>query len=475
MANGMFDYFTDKAGRLRLPNQVADPQAAIDEQHRRARLGMPIGRNTIVPEMDPRPYPTDPAHGLGDDQPAMLVPPPPPVNRESEPEYRLRLARQQTDHLRDTYNNPVVNNDHGVMGRIGDVLRQAVISAGDAYNHGSGDPSQRLMAAIGGGVAGGIGGGFRPTLDEERQRLYDINRSQQNEQRYQGQVDTDQATDLRRAQTGAAIAEPQIRMAGILADVQKDKDQNLAQLRTGLLKQLESQIASGGYDPAVHTQLRDDLAKTGIHADAPLAPSDKYFSTALQNGGLAIVNTRTGESQLGLGGQTFEKPTTVTESDLTDDRFPGIMTDADIKRTAAAAVDPELSSVEINPQVQSDLVNYQGPGDDPGTFRYRNEDGTLNKNKFMQDTALGLAPMQYSSIYRSQAKGIQQKVAAKEQELVDSQKATRAELGTFKLALKGKPVGVANDAIGIFNAAMNEKNVTKRKKALKYLYEQLGN
>lgn len=103
----------------------------------------------------------------------------------STPISALEQQRRYTDTLsnpQNPYFKPVENNDHGVLGRIGDIFRQFVVSAGQAYNQGSGSPEQRLLGALGGGIAGGTYAGFHPQVDEERQRLYDISRSQQQEQ-----------------------------------------------------------------------------------------------------------------------------------------------------------------------------------------------------------------------------------------------------------------------------------------------------
>lgn len=130
------------------------------------------------------------------------------------PENRLMAQRAYTRALSDpsdpNYAAPE-NNDRGFWGRLLDVGRQAVISAGQAYNTGQGSPSERLMGALGAGIAGGAYGGFHPQVDEERQRLYDIQRSQGLEGQLEGQIDRDQQRALKQEQIDAIPVNQEIR------------------------------------------------------------------------------------------------------------------------------------------------------------------------------------------------------------------------------------------------------------------------
>lgn len=117
---------------------------------------------------------------------AVLQPP-----QNAADEQALLDQRLETRRLQNVKINPVVNNDRGWAGRLLDVGRQAVISAGQAYDSGRGTPSERLLGAIGAAGAGGLYGGFHPEVDEERQRLYDIGQSQQKEQELEGRLNRD--------------------------------------------------------------------------------------------------------------------------------------------------------------------------------------------------------------------------------------------------------------------------------------------
>lgn len=139
-----------------------------------------------------------------------LVPPMPTA------ESRLMDQRAYTRALSDpsdpNFSAPE-NNDKGFWGRLLDVGRQAVISAGQAYNTGQGTPEQRLMGALGAGIAGGVYGGFHPQVDEERQRLYDIERSRGLEGEIEGQIDRDQLRALKQEQIDAIPINAEIRRA----------------------------------------------------------------------------------------------------------------------------------------------------------------------------------------------------------------------------------------------------------------------
>lgn len=122
--------------------------------------------------------------------------PPPPMDPQRA---RIINQRQNTRELSDP-NDPnfrkVVNNDRGWKGRLADILRQFVISAGQSYDKSDPRlaPQQRLLGALGGGIAGGTYAGFHPEVDEERQRMYDINQSKAKEAELVQQMEQEQAT-----------------------------------------------------------------------------------------------------------------------------------------------------------------------------------------------------------------------------------------------------------------------------------------
>lgn len=96
----------------------------------------------------------------------------PKLSPQQEMQDRIILSRNKIDELSNKDNpnyQPVENNDKGDLGRLKDIAREAVIGAGQSYNQ-----TGSLESAIGGGIAGALGGGFRPTLNEERERGADI-------------------------------------------------------------------------------------------------------------------------------------------------------------------------------------------------------------------------------------------------------------------------------------------------------------
>lgn len=100
----------------------------------------------------------------------------------------LNSSRQRYSDLTDLKANPVVNNDKGIKGRLFDIFRQFVISAGQAYGQSQGPPQLRLAEALGAGLAGGTYGGFHPQVDEERRRLYEIQQAANNIESAQSQI-----------------------------------------------------------------------------------------------------------------------------------------------------------------------------------------------------------------------------------------------------------------------------------------------
>lgn len=158
---------------------VNDPRRQQEQERMEQRIRERLSRrasdpSTVVPS--PEVYDASAAS-----RPRLV---PNPVSSQDPYDVQMgnqRAITQSLSNPNDPNFRPVENNDKGIMGRIGDIFRQFVISAGQSYNTGAGDPTQRLLGALGGGVAGGAYAGFNPEIDEQRQRLYDINRSQQQE------------------------------------------------------------------------------------------------------------------------------------------------------------------------------------------------------------------------------------------------------------------------------------------------------
>jgi hypothetical protein len=103
----------------------------------------------------------------------------PPVLTPREMLNAERVAKQsELDLLLDEKKNPVLNKDHGFMGRLGDVLKQALVAGADSYRNAPGTGWEKLAGGVGGMAAGGFQGGFDPAVDERRQRQFDILKAQ---------------------------------------------------------------------------------------------------------------------------------------------------------------------------------------------------------------------------------------------------------------------------------------------------------
>lgn len=110
-----------------------------------------------------------------------LVPNMPIENAPLSIDERIRNSQKAIGELSDANNPQYQNNDKGFWGRVWDIVREGIIGGGAAWNQNANLPAdQRLMTAIGGIGAGGLNGGFNPSADEQRLRLYDLNREQQN-------------------------------------------------------------------------------------------------------------------------------------------------------------------------------------------------------------------------------------------------------------------------------------------------------
>lgn len=489
---GMFDYFTNRA---QLMQPTAEPTSVEKELLRRRRLMSPTFLNQ-GPALDRDTAFVNPGVSVGagaDPNPAStvrprLAAPPPPiapggtVAPTADPrEAELQRARLKTAGYRDVTGpavyDPVtgdqvagkpVNNDRGVGGRLLDIFRQGVISAGEAYNNSSGDPGQRLMAAIGGGIAGGVGGGFRPTLDEERQRLYDIQRSTADEQRIMANQDFDVNRGVKEAGAFKAIGEVQNDAARI-AEMGRGNTLDAIKAEQKLIFDTWEKTPDADPNNPEHAALFTRARARGMVL--PKREKGKeYYGSWSPDGRFAVMEKNSGATELAFGGQAFTKPTLADDSDFKDDRFPWLISDAEAQRQALASIEPEVSATVIDPQTEADLVGYTNY---EGAQPYRNADGSFNKNKFLMDAALGMAPVQYGALYKTQAKSMANKVAAKQQSILNSQKDSRAELAKFRLALKGKPLEAANEAADYFNRAMALSG-GKRRAALKALYESLN-
>jgi hypothetical protein len=99
-------------------------------------------------------------------QESITSQPPPPV-LDPTPRDRINESYNKIENL---INTPVFDNDKGWKKQLFSVLREAVINAANAYDSTQGTPDQKLMAAIGGAVGGGLVGKFDKTVDERRAR-----------------------------------------------------------------------------------------------------------------------------------------------------------------------------------------------------------------------------------------------------------------------------------------------------------------
>jgi len=137
--------------------------------------------------------------------------PDPTVTTEPSIDDRIRLQQDSIRHSKDMENNPVKNNDDGILGRLLDIGREALIGAGQTYQQGlrSGlSAKEALYGSIGGGIAGGAYGGLHPQADEERVRLREINKGEQELGRLQtqkGQQQKDEEYKQKRLKLNADI------------------------------------------------------------------------------------------------------------------------------------------------------------------------------------------------------------------------------------------------------------------------------
>lgn len=485
----MFDYFSNKAGRMQPPGVITHPQRAEDDLIRRL-----AARGMFVPEQSTG------AGAAGDVAPATgavrprLAPPsavPPPAvaaPQMSDPERQLQAARLRTAGYRDITGPAVydqqgrqtagkpVNNDHGVLGRIGDVLRQAVISAGEGYNNTQGDPGQRLLGALGGGIAGGIGGGFNPAMDEQRQRLRDIGRSEGEEQRYMGIMNQDQGLALRQAQTQDVLSQPYLKQAEINAKNFNTISDSHRDRATNLYQRWEK---TPGFDPNSSDPEIVQMVLEGKQLGMALPkhePNKSYSLAWSPDGKAAKIEKNSGTTTLEFGGQSFAKPTPVGE--IPDSMFGdvGLLGKDEITRNALADLPEDVrGGLQLSPEAERFLSQVQSTDEGTGQpyLKYVNPEGGLNEAKVVQDAAIGLLQLPAGTqLYANEmnATRAKSKLARLEQQYGNSQKPIRAEVDRLRMLLKGKPSSVADEAITYYKQAKASKN----KKALEELFKSLS-
>ncbi len=98
------------------------------------------------------------------------------VNSQGDVQDRISLQRQKIDELSDKSNpnyQPVQRQHTSLLGRLADAGREFVVGAGQQYNR-----TGSLESALGGGIAGALGGATLP-LAEQRQRDYEIAQNKQ--------------------------------------------------------------------------------------------------------------------------------------------------------------------------------------------------------------------------------------------------------------------------------------------------------
>jgi hypothetical protein len=479
----MFDYFSDRA---RLMNPSADLTSVEKEKERRRRLMSPTFASPTV--QLPQGL-LAASTGAGSDQgvtepdtsvrPRLAQPPPPvatAVPQMTEMEKQLQAARLRTAGYRDIKGPAVyddqgrqisgkpVNNDHGVGGRLLDILREGVIRAGEAYNNSSGDPGQRLMSAIGGGLAGGVIGGVNPAADEQRQRLRNIAESTGEEQRILGNITQDQALMQNQAEIAKIAAQPGLAKAEIdaknlntISDSYKAKANNLFERWKAL-----PNFDPNSSDPAI-SQMVLEARELGI-ALPKRDPNKEYYGSWSPDGRFAVMEKGTGDTKLAFNGESFQKPTPVGE--IPDSMFGdiGLLDKSEVTRNALAELPEDVrGGLQLSPEAERFLSQVQSTDETTGQpyLKYVNPEGGLNESKIVQDAAIGLLQLPAGTqLYANEAAAgrAKSKLARLEQKYANSQKPLRAEIDKLRLLLKGKPTTVATQAIDLYKEAKAKKN-----------------
>lgn len=146
-----------------------------------------------------------------------------PTSQLSLPD-KLSQEQRNLEWQQDFENNPVVNNDRGVWGRIFDVFRQSIIAGGQTFAQTQGTPQQKLQAAMGGMIAGGLEGGFNPKVDEQRRRAADINQSRVRIGEYRKEIDFENDQEKVRVATDLARQKPEIEREKLRQKVKADRE-----------------------------------------------------------------------------------------------------------------------------------------------------------------------------------------------------------------------------------------------------------
>lgn len=235
-----------------------------------------------------------------------LGPAPPPPRTELQGLYDKRQAQENyVDKLKDFKNNPVINQDHGFKGRLGDILEQALISAGQSYDKASGTGWERVGSGLGGALAGGIYGGVHPQVDEERRRLQAITKAQGEANSTSSDIDRTLKEQYSTARTADVLAKPEDRK---LAIEQRNAAQQAISERQ--MRAFDNRMAIHAQDADVkagiattYTDKDGKVWKKFLHADSKgqMRPSEP------------LVNPGTGEQEFDPGEQQVEVVDPVTQ------------------------------------------------------------------------------------------------------------------------------------------------------------------
>lgn len=243
-------------------NEIVNPRPVLTQ----APPDFEQGPQTLEPEAPPSTRP-------------RLVPNAPVTNAlPLSVDEQIAASQSRIRDLEDRNNPDYRNNDRGFWGRVWDVFREGVIGAGAAWNQNAGiqDPNARLMASLGGGIAGGLTGGFNPSIDEQRRRLYDLDmeRRRLGDLNQQRTLDVNNRLRLKQMENIDTDNEYNRQRLDYLRDDQQRKigdrasREQTARMRTvaGMLKDLPS------YDPA--DPRFAEITKALGDVNLPLTPKD---------------------------------------------------------------------------------------------------------------------------------------------------------------------------------------------------------
>jgi hypothetical protein len=145
-------------------------------------------------------------------------------------------ASQQRLDVMSNPNNPnyqkVQDNDRGFWKRLGAVLREAVIQGGQgwAQNANIQDPWQRLAAAGGAAIGGGVGYIANPTVDEQRTRDTQIGEERARLGDYYAQQKLQTDAQYKQAQSEYQMQRPEIERQKITAKVTEEAQKQINRL-----------------------------------------------------------------------------------------------------------------------------------------------------------------------------------------------------------------------------------------------------